>query len=160
MRGLGSLGGTHNSDLDFIAPIVNGSILKHYLKIWVKIKSDLRLNFFFFLNFVLYQGCQGKAEDPSWRNSDWCCGEKEANWSWREGSGQKRQRISCYSETTRWSWELQSGNNCTRKKVLTLFIQMYSVLFSNILMVWIYRNFWVTGLITDTSDNLIVFVIL
>lgn len=109
---------------------------------------------------MLYQGCQGKAEDPSWRNSDWCCGEKEANWSWREGSGQKRQRISCYSETTRWSWELQSGNNCTRKKVLTLFIQMYSVLFSDIFMVWIYWNFWVTGLITSASDNLIVFVIL
>lgn len=67
----------------------------------------------------LFSGCKGETEDQSRRNPDWCCGEKEADWSGREGSGQKRQGAGCHCQTTCWSWELQGGNHSPGQKVCT-----------------------------------------
>lgn len=73
--------------------------------------------FFFFHR--LFSGCKGETEDQSRRNPNCCSWEKEADWSGREGSGQKRQRTGCHCQTTSRGWELQGGNNSTGQKVCT-----------------------------------------
>lgn len=65
----------------------------------------------------LFSGCKGETEDQSRRNPDWCCRKEEADWSGREGSGQKRQGAGCYCQATCWGWELQGGNHSSGQKV-------------------------------------------